>query len=384
MLQLGLSPLYRIISLARMTKDQLSYSPTLNLDTDTMYNQYLAYLLRKRLPDCALETIFPPWAVAQVAPLSSQREWCEAGVAEELLWFISGSTDARILSEKGVKIWDGNGSREYLDRIGLTDRCLPHFGPLPLLSHRTHYRIQYFMPALHPGRLALQRSYRVVGPQPEACDFLQVVGCAHVVEFVVGLPFHFSPSNRQGPLCREEMDLGPVYGFQWRHFGAAYSNMHADYSGQGVDQLQQLIDGIKRDPEGRRHVLTAWNPAALPIMALPPCHMFCQVRPIPVAIALLSFSFQSISCISQRCSSFLTSPTSLVPTLWYGNLRLGCGGVTFPEGLRDKGGRPALGREGYGSGEAGKKPIEKVGQEYGWWGVLGHVYCFELILTRQT
>ena len=45
-----------------------------------------------------------------------------AGVAEELLWFISGSTSAQILQDKDIHIWDGNGSREYLDKIGLTDR----------------------------------------------------------------------------------------------------------------------------------------------------------------------------------------------------------------------------------------------------------------------
>ena len=45
-----------------------------------------------------------------------------AGVAEELLWFISGCTDGNKLAEKGIKIWDGNGSREYLDSIGLTER----------------------------------------------------------------------------------------------------------------------------------------------------------------------------------------------------------------------------------------------------------------------
>ncbi len=44
-------------------------------------------------------------------------------MVEELLWFISGSTDARVLKAKGVGIWDGNGSREYLDSIGLHHRC---------------------------------------------------------------------------------------------------------------------------------------------------------------------------------------------------------------------------------------------------------------------
>lgn len=74
-------------------------------------------------------------------------------VVEELLWFISGSTNSKQLSEKGVRIWDANSSREYLDSYGFTER--------------------------------------------------------------------------------EEGDLGPIYGFQWRHCGAEYTNMHADYTGKG-------------------------------------------------------------------------------------------------------------------------------------------------------
>ena len=73
-----------------------------------------------------------------------------------------------------------------------------------------------------------------------------------------------------------------MYGFQWRHFGAAYTDMHADYSGQGVDQLATCIEQIKtcrdrpEDSSGRRIILTAWDPSSLHLMALPPCHMFCQ------------------------------------------------------------------------------------------------------------
>ena len=129
-------------------------------------------------------------------PLLTTKRTFWRGLAEELLWFISGPTNAKELSAKGIHIWDGNGSREFLDSRGL--------------GHR------------------------------------------------------------------EEGDLGPVYGFQWRHFGATYTDCHADYTGQGVDQLARAIETIKTNPTDRRIVVSAWNPSDLGAMALPPCHMFMQ------------------------------------------------------------------------------------------------------------
>lgn len=82
--------------------------------------------------------------------------------------------------------------------------------------------------------------------------------------------------SRLGLVDREEGDLGPIYGFQWRHFGARYTNMHADYTGEGFDQLLDVIDKIKNHPDDRRIILSAWNPSDLKLMALPPCHMFAQ------------------------------------------------------------------------------------------------------------
>lgn len=114
----------------------------------------------------------------------------------ELLWFVSGATSSLPLSEQGVKIWDGNGSREFLDNVGL--------------------------------------SHRAVG------------------------------------------DLGPVYGFQWRHFGAEYVDAGTDYTGQGVDQLADVVHKLRTNPYDRRIIMSAWNPKDLKIMALPPCHMFAQ------------------------------------------------------------------------------------------------------------
>jgi hypothetical protein len=57
--------------------------------------------------------------------------------------------------------------------------------------------------------------------------------------------------------------LGPVYGFQWRHFGADYVDADTDYSGKGVDQLREVIRKIKEDPTDRRIIMSAWNPAGL-------------------------------------------------------------------------------------------------------------------------
>ena len=129
-------------------------------------------------------------------PLLTTKKVYWKGVVEELLWFISGSTDSNKLKEKGVKIWEGNSSREFLDRRGLT-----------------HY---------------------------------------------------------------EQGDIGAGYGFQWRHFGAKYTNMYDSYEGQGIDQLKDVIYKIKNTPDDRRIIMSAWNPADIDKMALPPCHIFVQ------------------------------------------------------------------------------------------------------------
>ena len=63
-------------------------------------------------------------------------------------------------------------------------------------------------------------------------------------------------------------DLGPVYGYQWRSWHAP--------DGRVIDQIAQLVDGLKRNPDSRRHIVTAWNPADIERMKLPPCHALFQ------------------------------------------------------------------------------------------------------------
>ena len=80
------------------------------------------------------------------------------------------------------------------------------------------------------------------------------------------------------PKAKFPGDLGRVYGVQWRHWATTAKRWISSSESEPVevDQLQELIAGIKKDPYGRRHILTSWNPGELPDMALPPCHLLAQ------------------------------------------------------------------------------------------------------------
>lgn len=83
----------------------------------------------------------------------------------------------------------------------------------------------------------------------------------------------------------ENGDLGPVYGVQWRSWPAP--------DGRKIDQISNLIEGIKKDPDSRRHLVVAWNPAEVDKMALPPCHCLFQFY---VANGKLSCQLYQRSC----------------------------------------------------------------------------------------
>jgi thymidylate synthase len=74
---------------------------------------------------------------------------------------------------------------------------------------------------------------------------------------------------------RKEGDLGPVYGHQWRNFGAT-RKPDGTYEKNGVDQIRNLVEGIRKNPNGRRHIVSGWNPAEADLVALPPCHTLFQ------------------------------------------------------------------------------------------------------------
>jgi thymidylate synthase len=131
-------------------------------------------------------------------PLLTTKKMFWKGIVGELVWFLNANTNAKELNDMGVKIWDGNSSREYLDSIGLTDY--------------------------------------------------------------------------------EEGECGPIYGFQWRNFNGTYKGSGVDYlkEGDGVDQLQEILDQIRTTPGSRRMVMSAWNPAQADKIVLPCCHLLYQ------------------------------------------------------------------------------------------------------------
>lgn len=96
-----------------------------------------------------------------------------------------------------------------------------------------------------------------------------------------------------------ERDLGPIYGFQWRHFNAKYLGIEGethisygegfpvDYNERGIDQLKNLVDTLKNNPNDRRMIVSAWNPQQISQMALPPCHYGFQVTVLDNKVNLL-------------------------------------------------------------------------------------------------
>ena len=98
-------------------------------------------------------------------------------------------------------------------------------------------------------------------------------------------PYGHDEASRKRML--EETDLGPIYGFQWRHFNAPYQDQHTDYTSQGYDQLKNVLETLKTDPNDRRMIVSAWNPSLLDQMALPPCHYGYQVTVIDGKLNLM-------------------------------------------------------------------------------------------------
>ncbi|AJC96211.1 thymidylate synthase [Staphylococcus hyicus] len=159
-------------------------------------------------------------------PLLTTKKVSFKLIATELIWFIRGDTNLRYLLQYNNNIWNEWAFEKYVQSNDYTGPDMTNFG---------HRAIQ---------DLDFNQVY-----QEEMSKFKTLI-------------------LNDDDFMRKHGDLGNVYGKQWRDWVGP--------DGQHIDQLSQLIDNIKSNPDSRRHIISAWNPAEIDTMALPPCHTLFQ------------------------------------------------------------------------------------------------------------
>lgn len=159
-------------------------------------------------------------------PLLTTKKVSFKLIATELIWFIRGDTNLRYLLQYNNNIWNEWAFEKYVQSEDYTGPDMTDFG------HR-----------------ALKDSNFNEVYQAEMSEFKQKI-------------------LNDDDFMQKYGDLGNVYGKQWRNWIGP--------NGQRIDQLKNLIEGIKTNPNSRRHIVSAWNPAEIDSMALPPCHTLFQ------------------------------------------------------------------------------------------------------------
>ena len=161
------------LDLLRTCVREGSFRKTRNASTWSIFNKTITFDLKKGFPLLTTKKVFM------------------RGIFEELLFFLKGNTDSKVLEAKGVNIWKPNTTKEFISSCGL--------------------------------------------------------------------PY-------------EEGDMGPMYGWNWKHFGAEYLDKNTSYEGKGFNQIEYAMNLLKNDPFSRRILLTTYNPATAKKGVLYPCH----------------------------------------------------------------------------------------------------------------
>lgn len=167
-------------------------------------------------------------------PLLTTKKVFLNGIIHELLWFIKGDTNLQYLAERNVHIWDEWPYKDYLKRNNL---------PIPKSDSD---------------------------------------------EWKTGLKAFVEKITADSDFAKEYGNLGPIYGYQWRHWRTP--------DGREIDQLKDVVETIKKSPDSRRIIVSAWNPSDIEEMAkagLPPCHCLFQFY---VADGKLSCQLYQRSC----------------------------------------------------------------------------------------
>ncbi len=162
-------------------------------------------------------------------PLLTTKKMPFKTITTELLWFLQGSTNIKYLVDNGCNIWNGDAYKNYESNW-------------------------------------LKENPPMAGPYTDACLTME--------EFI-------NKIKTDDKFAKQWGELGPIYGKQWRNWeNFFYDNPHPDGDGfryLKIDQIQNLIDDLIKNPDSRRLMVNAWNVGELDQMVLPPCHYGFQV-----------------------------------------------------------------------------------------------------------
>lgn len=159
-------------------------------------------------------------------PLVTTKKTAFRLVVSELLWFLKGDTNVKTLMKENNHIWDEWAFEKWVNSPNYQGPDMTNFGV----------------------RAENDPTFKTIVEQQ--------------------MEIFRSKILSDDQFANEFGDLGPVYGKQWRSWPGN--------DGQTIDQVQNLINQLKNNPDSRRHIITAWNPAEVDDMALPPCHSFMQ------------------------------------------------------------------------------------------------------------
>lgn len=160
-------------------------------------------------------------------PLLTTKKVFYRGMIHELLWFIKGSTNIKYLVDNNVHIWDDDAYRTYLELIEKQNKYAYENGTLKI----SQFSKDEFI---------------------ERCKNVDII------------TLKITPKESNEMLEYTFGDLGPIYGYQWRNWN------------NSIDQLKNVIETLKTNPNDRRLMVSAWNVSDIPYMALPPCHYCYQ------------------------------------------------------------------------------------------------------------
>jgi thymidylate synthase len=166
-------------------------------------------------------------------PLLTTKKMFWKGIVTELLWFLRGDTNIKYLVDNDCHIWDGDAYQAYLK----------NWKPQPVVENELHWLEQ-----------------ELVSDRPLPKDMF-----IHCIK-------------TDDEFAKKWGELGPVYGKQWREWNRyKWDKIDFDTRIEYVDQIENLINDLKTNPDSRRLMVSAWNVSELDQMTLPPCHYGFQV-----------------------------------------------------------------------------------------------------------